>query len=89
MDGRDFEIPAGFKQWKMGRMAYGPLSEQPVACSGAWTGSDTYTFRLCFNETPTSITVKLGPDEAGLKYEAEYNVAFGPTKPPPLIGRAN
>jgi hypothetical protein len=69
-------------------MAYGALLEQPVAVAGAWTAEDTYTVKLCFPETPNSVTANLKLGEDQLFYDAEYNVSFGPTKQPALVGRA-
>ena len=88
VNGTEHRIACGHKNWEKGRLAYGPLTEQPVAASGAW-GSDAYTARLCFYETPTFITVNLRPSGAELFYNAEYNVGFGSTKQTELTGRAN
>jgi CubicO group peptidase (beta-lactamase class C family) len=88
VNGTEYRLACGYKSWEKGRLASGSLAEQPVAASGAWT-SDAYTARLCFYETPTFITVNLRPSGDELLYDAEYNVAFGPTKQPQLTGRAN
>jgi hypothetical protein len=84
----DYRLVCGYKNWAKSRLALGSLSEQPVAVSGAWT-SNAFTARLCFYETPTIITVNLRPAGNELLCDAEYNVAFGPTKQPQLIGRLN
>jgi hypothetical protein len=86
--GADQRIPCGHGVWKKARMAYGPLLEQPVASTGAWTEEDTYTARFCFYETPTYLTVRLRFAGNDVAYQAEYNVAFGATKQPELAGRA-
>jgi len=88
INGTEHRIACGHKNWEKGRLAYGSLTEQPVAASGAWP-SDAYTARLCFYERPTFITVNLRPSGDELLYDAEYNVTFGPTKQPQLTGRAN
>ena len=86
VNGTDRRVACGHKKWEKAHLAYSSLKEQPVAASGAWT-SDTYTARLCFYETPTIVTVNLRPSGDELLYDAEYNVAFGPTKQPQLVGR--
>jgi len=63
------------------------LSEQPVAASGAWTADDTYTAQLSFYETPFVLTLNLKFNDDQLLYDCEYNVNFGPTKQPQLVGK--
>lgn len=86
VNGVEHRVPCGHNTWQKGRLAYGSLTEQPVAASGAWT-PDAYRARLCFYETPTCITLNLRPSGDELLYDAEYSVAFGPTKHPQQIGR--
>src|SRR5207249_10275788 len=88
VSGAEHRLAVGRGEWKRGRTAYGALLEQPVAAAGTWTAEDTYTAKLCFYETPTLITASLKFSGDELLYDAEYNVAFGPTKQPQLIGRA-
>ena len=57
--GVEQRIACGRGAWKKGRMAYGPLSEQPAAASGAWTADDTFTAKICFYETPFIVTRQL------------------------------
>ena len=87
VNGTEYRLASGQGEWKKGRTAYGTLLEQPVAVAGAWTAEDTYTAKLCFHETPTSVTASLKFSGDQLLYDAEYNVAFGPTKQPQLVGR--
>jgi CubicO group peptidase (beta-lactamase class C family) len=86
--GADYRLASGLGAWQKGRMAYGAMTNQPVAVAGAWTADDIYTAKICFHETPTSVTASLKFSGDQLLYDAEYNVAFGPTKQPQLIGRA-
>ena len=86
INGTEHRVACGYNRWEKGRLAYGSLTEQPVAASGAWT-PESFTARLCFYETPTFITLNLRPSGDELLYDAEYNVSFGPTKQPQLIGR--
>ena len=88
VNGADQRLASGHGAWQTGRMAYGALTNQPVAVSGAWIADDTYTAKFCFHETPTSLTAILKFSGEQLFLDAEYNVAFGPTKQPQLIGRS-
>jgi CubicO group peptidase (beta-lactamase class C family) len=87
VDGRDYVVPCRYKEWSKSRLAYGQFTEQPVAASGAWNADGSYSARLCFYETPTFMTITLAPKEGQLVYDAEYNIAFGATKQPQLIGK--
>jgi hypothetical protein len=64
------------------------LASQPVAAAGAWTADDTYTAKLCFYETPFTVTLKLKLAGKELHCDSELNMGFGPTKRPPLVGKA-
>jgi CubicO group peptidase (beta-lactamase class C family) len=86
--GAEQRLACGRDAWIRGRLAYGTLPEQPVAASGAWTGPDTYTAKLAFYETPFALTLTLRFAGDQLFYDSEYNVAFGATKQPSLVGTA-
>jgi CubicO group peptidase (beta-lactamase class C family) len=87
-DGVDHRVPCGRGTWRKGRLAYGTLSEQPAAASGAWTADDTFTARICFYETPFIVkaTLKFSGDQ--LLYNSETNVGFGSAKPVQLVGKS-
>jgi CubicO group peptidase (beta-lactamase class C family) len=87
-NGADQRIVCGRGAWQKGRLTYRPWPEQPVAASGAWTAPDTYTAKICFLEEPFYLTLNLRYAGDELRYGAEFNVAFGPTKQPELVGRA-
>lgn len=87
--GVERRIACGRGTWQKGRIAWGPLPEQPVAASGAWTANDTFTAKLCFYETPVIATLRLKFSGRELQCDSEVNVSFGPTKDPPLTGRAD
>lgn len=87
MGGVEQRVESGHGKWPLGRMAYGAFTNQPVAVSGAWTADDTYSLKLCFYETPTSITATMKFADEQLLYDAEPNVAFGWSKQPQLVGR--
>jgi CubicO group peptidase (beta-lactamase class C family) len=88
-------IPCGNGSWRKGQTSFvngvggrtvAPR-EHPVAASGAWTGDDTYTVKLCLYETPFYSTLAFQFNGDQLLFDSEHNVAFGPTKLPQLIGQ--
>jgi CubicO group peptidase (beta-lactamase class C family) len=92
-DGKEGTIPCGYREWKKGRaplfagrLAY--FSDEPTAGTFAWSSDDTCQVKFCAYETPfhMTLTLKFGGDEVTL--DSEANVAFGPTKRPQLVGRA-
>jgi len=86
-EGVDQRIACGRNQWTKGRLALGPTDEQPVAVCGAWIAEGTYAAKICLYETPFCLTVSLRFSGDQVLFDAEYNVAFGPTKRPQLVGR--
>jgi len=65
------------------------VSAQPLlAASGAWTSQDTFSVKLVLYETPFCSNLTFRFDGERLLFDSEYNVAFGPTKLPQLIGQA-
>jgi CubicO group peptidase (beta-lactamase class C family) len=89
IDGVERRIACGAGSWKKGRLAYGKtLPEQSAAASGAWTGPDTFTAKICFYETPFIITMTLKFDGDRLLLDPRSNVGFGATKMPQLVGKA-
>ncbi|MBN2475378.1 MAG: serine hydrolase [Pirellulales bacterium] len=87
-DGTEQRIVCGRGTWEKGRATWGPLTQQPIAASGAWTGDDTFTARICFSETPFVVTVGLQFSGDELRCRAQANVGFGPTRQPELVGKA-
>jgi CubicO group peptidase (beta-lactamase class C family) len=86
-NGVEQRTACGRGAWTKGRMTYAALSDQPMAASGAWTADDTYTAQLSFYETPFCLTVNLKFTDDQLLYDCEYNVNFGLTKQPQLVGK--
>jgi CubicO group peptidase (beta-lactamase class C family) len=93
MDGKEVIIPCGYHQWKKSRAPFliGKLAQfpdEPIAGSFAWSNDDTCVIKLCGYETPfhTTLTLKFGGDQMTL--DSESNVAFGATRRPRLVGRA-
>jgi CubicO group peptidase (beta-lactamase class C family) len=79
------ECPRGV--WKKGKAAWEMFPKQPVAACGAWTADDTFTARLCFYETPFTVTLKLTFSGKKVLCDSRLDVSFGQTKRPPLEGR--
>ena len=48
----------------------GFVTPQPAAASGAWTADGTFTAKLCFYETPFTITVRLSFSGKELQYSS-------------------
>jgi len=88
IDGKEQRIVCGSGSWKKGRLAYGPLPEQPAAASGAWTAGDTFTAKVCFFETPFIGTFRLKFVGDEVHFETRSNVGFGANKPTELVGKA-
>jgi hypothetical protein len=87
--GVERKVLCGRGAWRKGRLAFGPLfPEQPAAASGAWTADDTFKAKICFYETPFYVTLGLTFAGDELRLDSESNVAFGPTRQPRLVGKA-
>ena len=82
----DQRIPCGNNEWKRCRVAFGNLPEQAAAVSGAWTNPDTYTAKICFNETPYLVTATLKFAEGKLRFNSAWNVSFRAARNGELIG---
>ncbi len=87
-DGAEQRITCGRGAWRKGKVAYGEFPEQRAAVSGAWTADDTYTAKICFYETPFTVTLALRFSGGTLSFDSRSNLAFGPTKQPQLVGKA-
>jgi CubicO group peptidase (beta-lactamase class C family) len=88
VNGVEQRIACGGGAWKKGRGAWGMLTVQPVAASGAWTDDESFTAKLCFYETPFIFTARLKFTGDEVRWEAESNVGFGPVKQAQLVGKA-
>jgi CubicO group peptidase (beta-lactamase class C family)/lysophospholipase L1-like esterase len=88
-DGADQRVDFGRGAWRKGRLAYAGFPERAAAASGAWTGDDTFTARVCFYETPFLVTLRLKFSDDTLRFDTESNVGFGPTRPPQLVGSSS
>lgn len=88
-------IACGIGNWQKGRSSFVngidqrivASKEHPVAACGAWTDDDTYALKLCLYETPICVTLIFRFKGNRLLFDSEYNVAFGPTSLPQLVGQ--
>lgn len=82
--GADYRVAIGAGRWAKSAFAFGPLTGQPMAASGAWTSDDTYTALLRFHETPFAVTLRLRFTGGQLVLDSEMNPSRGPAKQPTL-----
>jgi hypothetical protein len=92
-DGKEVAISCGCHEWKKSRapLLAGKLAQfhdEPTAGTFAWSGDNTCKIKLCAFETPYHTMLTLKFDGNQMTLDSEANVGFGPTKRPPLIGRA-
>ncbi len=88
--------PLGIGSWVKSRDGFAnglekflSVPERPLtAAAGAWTAENVFTVKILLHETPFYSTLGFRFDGDQLKIESEHNVAFGPTKLPPLTGQA-
>ncbi len=101
LNGVEQRLALGHGEWRRGHFSHGAQaasvsalrdagkeSRPPVAAAGAWTSRDTYTAKIAFYETPFALTLTLRFGGEMVVVDSEYNVAFGPTKQPTLVGTA-
>ncbi len=84
LNGVDYRIPSGFGQWATGRFAVAAQSDEPVATSGAWVGSDTYKAIVRFTETPFALTLTLKFTNGQLVLDSELYPPRGTATRPTL-----
>ena len=87
-------IACGLGAWARGRTDFqkriSMLFDRPdqgIAASGAWNDSDTFVAKLCFDETPYTITARFRFAGEQVFLDLEHNQRWGPTKRPQLVGR--
>jgi hypothetical protein len=93
IDGKDISIPCGYHEWRKGRSPLfggrlAQFTDEPMAGTFAWLADDTCSIKFCAYETPFHNTFNLKFDADQITLDSEANVAFGPTKRPQLIGKA-
>ncbi|MGD0539034.1 MAG: serine hydrolase [Verrucomicrobiota bacterium] len=86
--GVEQRLVCGYGDWVKGQFPLGIGPAQPAAGAGAWTTEDTYTAKVHYYETPFCVTMTLRFTGDQLFLDWQRNVAFGPTRPPQLVGQA-
>jgi CubicO group peptidase (beta-lactamase class C family) len=88
--------PIGIGSWAKSRGGFTDGIDQflsvpanpAIAASGAWTRDSVFTVKLALYETPYGATLTFRFDGDRLLLDREYNVSFGPTSQPELIGQS-
>ncbi len=91
--GKEIAFPCGYHDWKLGRAPLigdkvAEFPDEPFAGTIAWAGAEVCALKLCAIETPFHLMFTLKFSGNQLTLDAETNVAFGKTKLPQLVGRA-
>jgi CubicO group peptidase (beta-lactamase class C family) len=91
-DGRH-DIACGVGRWVRGRTFYQKrisnqydTSEQGIAGSCAWLDDKTWVAKLCFHQTPFTLTQRFVFDGDKLSIDTEHNLRWGETKRPRITG---
>jgi CubicO group peptidase (beta-lactamase class C family) len=86
-------ISVGLGTWQRQRTDYRKhinelfdTPEQGLAAQGAWSADDTFVARLCFDETPYTMTATFAFEGEQLRMNASYNVRWGAASEPEVIG---
>jgi len=86
-------IPFGFGEWVRARTRFNQhvnelfdTPEQGIAASGGWTSDDVFVAKLCFNETPYTITATFTFTDDGVSVDMLYNIRWGSLGLPRLTG---
>ncbi len=92
--GGEMRMPFGIGTWAKSRGGFTDGIDQflsvpanpLVAASGAWTADSVFALKLALYQTPYGETLTFRFDGGRLVWDREYNVSFGPTKQPQLVG---
>jgi len=60
--------------------------EQGLAAAGAWSAPDTFVARLCFDETPYTLTASFRFEGEQVRVNMGYNVRWGAATEPEITG---
>jgi len=92
-DGTHF-IPCGIGSWVKSTTTFQKRisnvfdnDHQPLAASCGWTDDHTFTAKLCFSQTPYTITSRFTFEPNKLLIDLEHNLRWGDTKRPQLVGK--
>jgi hypothetical protein len=87
-------IAVGHQSWVRGRTNFGSdvnpvepiIDEKPVAAIGGWSSPDTFVAKLCYYQTPYSLTLQLQFGGELVVLSGDYNVSFKPNAIPTMVG---
>ena len=93
-DAGETRTPIGIGSWVESRDGFtsglGQMLSVPahprIAARGAWTTDSVFTLKLALYETPYAATLAFRFDGDRLVLDTEYNVSFGPTTQPRMVG---
>jgi len=87
-------IPCGLGHWIRSRTAFQKRisnvfdnESQGIAASCAWLDDHTFMAKLCFHETPYTISARFTFERDKLLIDLEHNLRWGETKRPQLVGK--
>jgi len=87
-------IPCGVGRWIRGRSGFQKRisnvfdnDTQGIAASCAWADDHTFLAKLCFHETPYTISARFSFERDKLLINLEHNLRWGETKRPQLVGK--
>jgi len=92
VNGKTYRLECAPGKWSAPRKFVWPGTnlensrEENASATGAWNGN-TFTAKIAFTESPYVLTLKCDFSKDRMTVDPEFNVAFGPTKKPQLIGR--
>jgi CubicO group peptidase (beta-lactamase class C family) len=88
------DIACGVGRWVRGRTFYQKhisnqydSDEQGIAGSCAWADDKTWVAKLCFHQTPYTLTQRFLFDGDKLSIDTEHNLRWGETRRPRITGR--
>jgi CubicO group peptidase (beta-lactamase class C family) len=93
---REHRVRIGHGRWERGKASFArevelrlvDAGEEPIAAAGAWTSENTYAAKLCFSESPLTLTMNLKFGSDFVVLDVEHSVSFGPTTKPTIVGQA-
>jgi len=87
-------IPCGLGHWIRSRTGFQKRisnvfdnESQGIAASCGWADDHTFLAKLCFHETPYTISARFTFERDKLLLDLEHNLRWGETKRPQLVGK--
>lgn len=84
----EFTLPIGYGEMLKGTMYFPRLGEVVVASSGAWTNENTYRAMMYNYESPHAVIYDFTFEDNKILVDSEFNVTFGPSARPQVVGVA-